>query len=465
MRHAAVPGRDNGAARDGGCAVIVEGAVAVARRTGDVDLAAGDGQITVGVDAVAARVDADGAAGDCNAAVGAAAEAVRPSTAEAALVGAARGVESVVTGDDVDRAAGNVNGLALDALVAFRDVERAVRDRDGLVRVHAVVAGRDGEGAAGDGHIAVCMHTIVRAVERVAAAADGDVGAGLDALGARVVGETGAAAAAGGDGAGGVKERERRLGLNAVLARREREHGRTDEDAAERTVTVVGGAQRVAAARHGHVRLLEHEAVLAVDAVVRCRDVHGRALDLQGVLARDAVVGIARHGERAAARDDEVALGVQAGVRLLISGGGEAVAVIIAAAVGEGAGRAVREIDEHIRRFIDIERAAVRARDVGVAQHERHVRARRVDEHASVRERTGEHVHAAVRDGHVVGPGEGDLSRVGQIRRGHICVVEPLRDGIVICIGIGAGAGGFPARAQYAYQQSRAQQHGQDALG
>ena len=309
------------------------------------------------------------------------------------------------------------------------------------------------------------MHTIVRAVERVAAAADGDVGAGLDALGARVVGETGAAAAAGGDGAGGVKERERRLGLNAVLARREREHGRTDEDAAERTVTVVGRAQRVAAARHGHVRLLEHEAVLAVDAVVRCRDVHGRALDLQGVLARDAVVGIARHGERAAARDDEVALGVQAGVRLLIVGRGEAVAVIIAAAVGEGAGRAVREIDEHIRRFIDIERAAVRARDVGVAQHERHVRARRVDEHASVRERTGEHVHAAVRDGHVVGPGEGDLSRVGQIRRGHNCVVEPLRDGIVICIGIGAGVGGFPARAQYAYQQSRTQQHGQDALG
>ena len=331
--------------------------------------------------------------------------------------------------------------------------------------MYAVVTGRDGERAAGDGHIAVCVHAVVRAVERVAAAADGDVRAGLDALGARVAGETGAAAAAGGDGAGGVKECERRLGLNAVLARRERERGRANEDAAERAVTVVGRAQRVAAARHGHVRLLEHEAVLAVDAVVRCCDVHGRALDLQRVLARDAVVGIACDGQCAAARDDEVALGVQAGVRLLIVGRGEAVAVVIATAVGESAGRAVREIDEHTGRFINIERAAVRAGDAGVLQHERHVRARRVDEHVPVRERTGEHVHAAVRDGHVVGPGEGDLGRVGQIRRGHVRIIEPLRDGIVICIGIGAGVGDFPARAQYTDQQGRAQQHGQDALG
>ena len=200
--------------------------------------------------------------------------------------------------------------------------------------------------------------------------------------------------------------------------------------------------------------------------MVRRRDVHGRALDLQGVLARDAVVGIAGHGERAAARDDKVALRVQAGVRFFVVSGGEAVAVVIAAAVGKSAGRAVREIDEHICRFINIERAAVRTRDVGVLQHERHVRARRVDEHAPVRKRAGEHVHAAVRDGHIVGPGERDRRRVGQIRRGHVRVVELLRDGIVaVCIGVGAGAGGFSARAQHADQQGRTQQHGQDALG
>ena len=34
-----------------------------------------------------------------------------------------------------------------------------------------------------------------------------------------------------------------------------------------------------------------------------------------------------------------------------------------------------------------------------------------------------------------------------------------------IFLGIGAGVGGFPARAQYTDQQGRAQQHGQDALG
>lgn len=218
--------------------------------------------------------------------------------------------------------------------------------------------------------------------ECVAAAADGDVRAGLDALGAHIARERSAAAAAGGDGAGGVKERECRLGLNAVLARRERERGCADEDAAECRVAVVGGAQRVTAACHGHIRLLEHEAVLTVDAVVCRRDGHGRVLDLQGVLAGDAVAGIARHGERAAACDDEVALRVQAGVRLFVGGGGNTVAVVVAAVVRKCAGRAVREIDEHARRLINVERAAVGAGDIRILQHECHVRVRRVDEHA-----------------------------------------------------------------------------------
>lgn len=141
---------------------------------------------------------------------------------------------------------------------------------------------------------------------------------GLDALGARIIGERSTAAAAEVTVPGGVKERERRLGLNAVLARRERERGCADENAAECRVAVVGRAQCVAAACHGHICLLEHEAVLTVDAVVCRRDGHGRVLDLQGVLAGDAVAGIARHGERAAACDDEVALRVQAGVRLFV---------------------------------------------------------------------------------------------------------------------------------------------------
>ena len=322
--------------------------------------------------------------------------------------------------------------------------------------MHAVVAGRNGERAAGDSHIAVCVHGVICAVERAAAAADSDVCAGLDALGAHTVGECGAAAAAGGDGAGSVKERERRLGLNAVLARRERERGCADEDAAERRVAVIGGAQCVAAARHGHICLLEHEAVLAVDAVVCRRDGHGRVLDLQGVLAGDAVVGIARHDERAAACDDEVALRVQAGIRLFVDGGGNTVAVVVAAAVRKCAGRAVREIDEHTRCLINIECAVVGAGDIRILQHECHVRVRRVDEHAPVRERAGEHVHAAARDGHVVRSRERDRRCVREIRRGHGRAVELLRDGVFgICIRICVRAGGACARAQYTDQQSR----------
>ena len=233
-----------------------------------------------------------------------------------------------------------------------------------------------------------------------------------------------------------------------------------------RRVAVVGRAQCVAAARHGHIRLLEHEAVLTVDAVVCRRDGHGRVLDLQGVLAGDAVAGIARHGERAAACDDEVALRVQAGVRLFVGGGGNTVAVAVAAAVRKCAGRAVREIEKHVRRLINVERAAVGAGDIRILQHECHVRVRRVDEHASVRERACEHVHAAVRNGHVVGPGERDRRCVREIGRGHGRVVELLRNGVFgICIGICVRAGSACAGAQAAEQKCRAEQHGQNASG
>ena len=74
-------------------------------------------------------------------------------------------------------------------------------------------------------------------------------------------------------------------------------------------------------------------------------------------------------------------------------------------------------------------RAAVGAGDIRILQHECHVRVRRVDEHAPVRERACEHVHAAVRNGHVVGSGERDRRCVREIRRGHGRVVELLRDG------------------------------------
>ena len=289
------------------------------------------------------------------------------------MVVAARCVDAVVAGDDVDLTARDVHGCTFEALVAFGDVERAAGDGRVAVGVDAVVARFDLKRAAFDQSVAVGVQRIVRAVEGKIAAFDRQENARLESLGAGVVRKGRATAAACGDGEVRTGNGQLRLGLHAVLPRVQGQDGIRNVNEAERFVGIVRRTQRVAAGGDVEHRVPDRAGVLAGHAVVFRCDRQSHVFDQERVLARDAVMIVGVDLQRAAAGKDKVCLGIQAGVRFFVGLGGERISKGVALAVGKRAVRAVGKIDRNARRLINIERAAIGAGHGHVLQHKRDV--------------------------------------------------------------------------------------------
>ena len=143
LRHAGCAQRDDRAARDDAFAVKIQRAVAAAFGAGYKDFAARDGQIAVGIDAVAVCVDQDAAAGNEDFIVGVWLKGAGEPLRAVAFLPVACRVQAVVGGCEVYIAARDFDALPLNALAAFADDDGAAGNNDVSVRVNAVVARGD----------------------------------------------------------------------------------------------------------------------------------------------------------------------------------------------------------------------------------------------------------------------------------------------------------------------------------
>ena len=158
-------------------------------------------------------------------------------------------------------------------------------------------------------------------------------------------------------------------------------------------------SQGVAACGDGQRGVFQRAGILAVDAVVLRRHSEGRVLNQERVLARDAVFIVGVDAQAAAARDDQIGLGIETGVQLLVRFGGETVREGVALAVGERALRAFREGERDGSGLINIEGTAVGAGKIEILQDQRDLGARRVDQHAALAA-AAEHIASCGGDGH-----------------------------------------------------------------
>ena len=377
-------------------------------------------------------------AGNGDAAVRRSGKGIRPA-AEAALVAAAGSIQTVIRGNHADGAAGDLHRLSLNALIAFGHIHRAAADQHRAVRMDAVIPGGDVQRTAGHRHAAIGVQGIVRAVQRIVPIADQQRCTGLQPLGAGIIRQPGAAAAAGADGVAAAECRQCRLRLDAILTGSQRQRSILHRHKAEGTVAVIGGAQRVAPAAYRKGRPLHHTAILTVHAVVLGVHRQGGILQLQGILTGYAIIIVGIDRQAATAGNHKIRLGIEAGIRLLLLRGGIRIREGIAAAVGQAALRSLRQPHGHTGRLIDIQRAAGGAGDGSILQHQRDLLLWRVDHNAAVGQRAAEHIHSTGRDDHAVllrlcaaagnhcaGRGHSHRGGAAGIRRGRMAVQHGL---------------------------------------
>ena len=316
------------------------------------------------------------------------------------MIAAARGIDAVIAGDDGDLAAGDEHLGTLQALVAAGDINGAAGDGEGIIGMHAVIAGGDGEAAAGDSDIAIGVDGVIAAIELEGTAGNGDLRPGLEALGAGVIGDALTRAARGGHGGGATADGQSGLRLDAVLARGEFERGAGDDEIAQGGIAVIGGAQGIPAAGDGDVSILDGQTILAVDAVIDGGDGDGGLLDEEGILAGDTIIIVGIDRQAAAAGNNQIRLGVEAGVGLFLLRRRVAVAKGVVRAVGQGGGGAFRQVKCGGLGLIDIQGAAGGAGNGGILQHQGHFLFGGIYKDAALGHGAGDHISAARRDGH-----------------------------------------------------------------
>ena len=243
------------------------------------------------------------------------------------------------------------------------------------------------------------MDGVVAAVQVVAPAGQHQARTRLQALRTGVVGQLCAAAAARLHSTAPADDGQCRLGLDAILPRRQIQDGIGDNDIAQGAVVGVGGAQRVPAALHPQGGILDSTAILACDAVILGRHGQVGGLYRQGILACDAVIIVAPHRQRAAACDDQIAFGVKAGVGFLLGGGRVAVTKGITPTIGQGIFAALCQIHGNPGGFVPVQRAAVGAGDIGVLQHQNHLLPGGVHDNAPLGGGAGDHIGPPGGDG------------------------------------------------------------------
>lgn len=146
-------------------------------------------------------------------------------------------------------------------------------------------------------------------------------------------------------------------------------------------------------------RIGDGQGILAADAVVHGTDSDFRIFNGQVILAGNAVLIVSVDGQGAAAGDDQVGLGIQAGVGFFVRGRGQGICKGVLAAVREGVVRAGSQKQLGGLGFVDIQRGAVGAGDVRIAEDEGHILALGVDDDPPVGQGTGEGVRSAFCNG------------------------------------------------------------------
>ena len=434
LGHAGRAHGDDRAAADTGLDAVVHGAVAAVGGAGDVDRAARDGEIAVGVQPVAVGVHVQGAArdrqGSAAVAVKAAAHLAAETAAEAVAaeeahgvgaVAAAGGVETVVAGPDGEEAALNVDDLGLQTLVALADGDGPVRDGEGSVGVDAVVHAGQDQLAAADGDGAARVHRVVIGADAQAAAADRDIGVGGDTLAlAAVAGVENDLAALDQNGAAGVQ---------AVLLAQQVQHAAGDGDRALRAVLVVGGVERVGAHVGVQDAALDADAVLAGETLAARLQVHGAALELQVVLGDHGVALQTADVQHTLPAESQVAFGEDGRVHLVLVRLDEFPAgldqVLAARLGGENQLVGAERVDGRVAAFEDRD-AAQDQLDLGIL--------RRVHDDLAVGEGTGEQVIAR--------GGDGDGAAVdldAAVGAGTAAVAEGDENGVALRLGGGDG--------------------------
>ena len=309
--HAHGPRGDQGAPGDGGGAGAVQGAVAAVGGARNHDRAAGDGQIAVGVDAVAVRVDIQRAARNQDAGYPVGGKHIVP--AKAALIIAARGVEPVVLGVQPDFPAADFDILPLQPLVAFCDVHASAHYVQRAARVNAVVPGGDGKFAAGNMHVRVGMDGVVRRVNGKGSAQNGDRAAGLDALFA-----FGISIGRGVIPLPAAKAHVLHVGFPHFRAAPGGQiKGATHDQDIALVAFVVLGPEGVLFRYHGEIAVVDPDGIVGVDAPALGGDGIDAAGEFHVVLAHDAVLD---GGDRqaACAVENDIVPGKYCGVHVAV---------------------------------------------------------------------------------------------------------------------------------------------------
>ncbi len=186
--------------------------------------------------------------------------------------------------------------------------------------MNAVITRRQGDIGATDADRSVAVYGVIGCVDVHRALVQGDDHAGGDPLRIGVRRQRGVCASArldrdgsaGDDGVGGSG--------NPVVTSGDLDCPIGDEHVAARSIVILIALQTIPARGHGDRAALDHECVLAAQAIVDGVDLDRSRQDHEVVGAGDAVIAVAVHRERAVARNREVCGGVDRGVRFRLIG-------------------------------------------------------------------------------------------------------------------------------------------------